>query len=681
MGTPSSTPSQVADLTFVLSSGLPLHSLQVPCPCPVASLKRSLRSILSTQLSTYLQASPSQLPPAALLGSVGDSLHRTKLFIQTMPLRLYQYGGNELKDTQDVSSLHAPICVLGGSDRVTFCCDIHGEVRETVYNLDAEVVWQKGEGLRSSDDGVIELVVHSTSSDVFLCSGYAAETVQSFKKRLSKAINYPENISLWYRNVLLEGEKTLNDCGLGNRSRIFVLSPGDKLVQVRDLAGRCALLPHSQLPNSASVCRAARILQTGWRLLKTATEYMCFSQPNDPHFFMGQGNDRFLSLEAMHGSSRVAIPAECTSKEVRACVESQHGLPASLLSLTGIVQVVESSAIGLLGLKQGDFLAVTRNLEAETPIRVKVELANKRKKRFHLVPSTTISQLKLSLKSRRAAIDSDSVLLRGAEVLYNEKWTLAEYGVFESTVLCCGSASEMREMAQRRREIVPSLLPSPPLCAESPYDLFDSGQILDRKSSSERFQGYLKALDSALLIRFITPKTVLFFYVLPTTTVKDLKSALVFKVNRTLFSLIWQDKALDDDKTLIEQGVKTGDTLLIEPIGAIRVNLALPAGTVVPIVLELQGNGAEFGHLVGKLTGLQANNQRIVYTRPLIDDNSTVSNAFSTIYVSVKLGKGRKHRFQIISGVVISVEADLSATPSAIEAELKRHGVYGEILS
>jgi len=688
MGTSGSTTFQEAHLTLVLSSGRPLHTQQVPTPCPAAFLKQQLRSALCTQLSAYLQASPppSQLPPAALLrSSPGEHLEHTKLSIETMPLRLYEYRGNELNDTQDVTTVQAPICVLGGSDVATTCCDIHGNVGIAVFNLETEVVWQEVESLSSRDGDAIELVVYSTSSDVFLCSGRITETVHSFKKRLSKSMKIPDNMTLWYQNVLLEAEKSLKVCGLHHRSRIFLLFPGDELGLARDFTGQYALLPLRHCEKTPSVCRAARILRTEWSLLETATEYMCLfpssTYPAARHFLIGHAEDRFVTIEEMQGRSRVVIPAEGTVKEVKACIEAQHGLPASILSLTAIVELVESHAISISGLIPGDSLSISRKLAVEIPIRVKVILPNMQKMRFLFLPSTPISLLKLSLMSRNAAIDRDMVFLRGTEIIDTDNRTLVECGIFEYAVLHCGSLSEMLEIAKRRKVIVPSMSKTPPPSAESPFELFDSGQILDRKSHSERFQGYLKAVDSALFIRFIAPKNVLSLYVLQTATVKELKSALAFKVKRPPFSLIWQDKALNDDKTLIEQGVETGNTVLIKPIGAIRVNLALAAGTLVPVELDQHGNGTELGHLIGQLTGLQANFRRIVYTKPLVNDNLALSNAFSTLHVGLKLGKGRKHRLQTDSGAAICVEADLSATPAAIEAELKRHGVDGVISS
>lgn len=674
----------MAHISLVLSSGRHLDSCEVSRAYNAAQLKMLLRSsILPQQLLAYSHSRPppSELPPAAFLRSSPSEPLNYKIF-ETRPIRLCEYRGNELKDSQNVAHLRGPICVLGGSDVVTTCCDVRGKVDVAVINIEEEVIWKESEDLRSSGR-VIEIVFYGTSREVFLCSGYSGETVQSLKNRLSSAMRIPENTTLWHQNAPLKDENLLKACGLRDRSRIFLQFPGDKLGLVKDIAGLSAIIPILYREKATSVLRTARIMQPEWKLLDSCTEYrhLCSASPQYSYrpFYIGPSSDRFITIKASEGCERLAIPTKCTVKQVKARIEAQYGLPAPLLSLSAIVQLVEEHAINTSGLVPGDLISVTRNLQAEIPLTIKVVMRNKSRMRFKFVPSTRISHVKDCIRTRRPGIERDIVLWKEAERLDNEDMTLAEYGICEYTTLLCGNKGEMLKITKQWRKLVPTPLKSPQKVEESPLELFDSGKVLNQQPAAVRFEEYLNGLKEALYIRFISPKTVIFLYVSRNATVEAVKSALVLKIKIQLFSLIWQDKALIEGKSLCEQGVLTGDTVLIEPAGAIRVNMSTPAGTIMPIVLETYGNGINMSNLIGKLSGIPANQRRITYTKQLIDEDYVLPSAYSTLYVSLKLGQGREHTVRIGPAVTVRVETDRTATAVAIKAELQRFGVVGEV--
>jgi len=210
-------------------------------------------------------------------------------------------------------------------------------------------------------------------------------------------------------------------------------------------------------------------------------------------------------------------------------------------------------------------------------------------------------------------------------------------------------------------------------------ELFDIGQDLNKIPSSERYERYQEELKQTLSVRIITCTSVLALNVHIDCTVQVLKVNLRSRVRAKSFKLLWRGAELEEQRTLLEQGVEAGDLLLLISPGCMRITVLLPSGQTWPVVVQREGTVNALKYVVEQLTGLQEQGQRLLFAKDLPRDSQLLPESVDTLVVSLKLGSGREYSLATPSGLVLRVQANSSATAGEVQEQLTQRGVPGTL--
>lgn len=670
MGTSS---SEIA-VPVVLSSGQPLATLPALTSTTVQQLKSSLVGELTRQVQTY-QLQPGPHPALQFRHSPNEEVTVTFAYVSTHLMPLFLYGGQKLEDSCRLDSVRGQVCALRPSDIVTTSYDTRGQATVTVFNLEEPIVWKVRQ-----ESCVIDLAVYSALSDVFLLAVNVKDTVLQVKKRIASVLSgLSASGSLWHKSTALGNEQTVMECGLGTGSRVLLQQPGEAVGLVRDREGREVAVP---------VCegfvglRIARILESEWGLCDSFCEYVCISPPHSAHFskfyLIGSSTDRFLKLQTAQGSTKVVVPAECSVLQLHRHIEAQHSLPASLLCLTAISELAETGRIGDYDVSNGEELLLFTRPAGESTVKIKVISKKYGKVRFSLPLSTSISHIKALIRAKKPQMPPECALLLASTVLEDSK-TLTQYGVFENVALHCGSREEMLRKASQVLSIrlLPVSKAPKPTRSQDPLELFDRQRSAEWQSPSARRQVYDLHLQTAIPIRLLAPKSVLSIHIRPDSTPQTLKTSLQSILKIQEFSLIWNNTVLIEDKTLVEQGVKAGDLLSIDSQSTLHLTMVSCGGERLPVLVEKNAELRVLKRLIGEMASIPVNLQRIVVTKSLKSSDLPLFAGISSVYVSLKLGRGSAFSLRLPSQVTVRVAADRQASASEVQAQLRRYGLTG----
>jgi len=659
----------------VLSSGQPVATLPAST---VLQLKEALRLELTRQLQAYMDQSGPQPPALLFRYNQSQAVATTFDYVRTYHMRLFEHGGQELQNDSRLDAVTRPICALRPSDVLTFSYDTRNKATAILFNLEEQIDWKV-----SPENNAIDLVVYSRLSEVFLLSVYTSETVLQVKKRITRVVsNLSTSGTLWHQSTLLRNEETVEESGLCAGSRVLLLQPGEAVGLAKDKDGRTVAVP---ILDTNLVLRAARILEPAWGLYDTCCEYTCIA-PISPsftqYFLIGSYKDRYLTLQTELGATKVVVPAECSVSQLQDYIEAQHGLPASLLSLTAISELGETGRIGDYEVGNGEELLLFLSKGNSATVKIRVISQRYGKLRFTLPLSATISHIKELIRGRRPEMASECELLLASTILENCE-TLAHYGVFENVTVHCGSREEMLRKACEGPTI--RLLPVTKRHksdrSEDPLELFDRERRADWQCPLERRLAYQSHLETALPIRLLTPKSVLFLHIRPYTSLQDVKTSLQPILNIPNFDLIWNNTVLIEGKTLAEQGVKAGDLLSIDSQSTLSLTIVTSGGERLPVLAEKHAGLRVLKRLIGEMTGIHADCQRIVVTKELKKSDSHLFAGLSALYLSLKLGQGSAYLLQLASKLPVRVEADRLASAGEVQAQLQHYGVSGDLQS
>lgn len=636
------------ELTLVLSSGKPFLTLEAYFTNSIRDIKQRLRRTLISQVNDLPYGSPEDLKAHLPVFQLRPpfSLHEYdfRAYIKSYDLQLFQYQGDRLRDQQAIGKEPISICVLRPTDVVTTCCTVEGKEGVTVFNGEEEVEWGQSQSLASRDGAVIELVFISAQNEVFLCSAFAADTVQTLKHRLQQHTSYlPELVTLWFQGSPLDDNLSLQTCGLRNRSRLTLTLSGEKSALVKDRVGRVAVAPLCGAQSQDSVAKKVRLLVAEWGSCEGIYEATCTcsSLPTNQIYLVCLFGERLLSLQLEDGhTEKVVIPVACTVEEVKHCIEVQHGLSAASMSLTLIGELPLDKTARDLGVETGDNLLLIKK-EVKTA-DVYITIYRRKVKRFIHFPSTnTIAQLIQKLQEVFPTSDSNLLVLNNTEILPNAA-TFAQCGLTGRVTLHCGTE---REIALRLEKLSRygfiSLRNSRNLYAEPDHslELFDIGQDPNRLSAAERLQRYEREMQQTIRVRLTTATYSVFsLNVHEKVTISLLKSHLEHRLHTKVLKIMHGDKELEDNKTLKEQEVRQGSDLSVVSPNTWRVTVTTVLGQRFCVMLLPFAPIDSLRCALEELTGLSINQQRLICAKELTDGQMFPA-AVGTLQAFIKLGK------------------------------------------
>lgn len=632
-------------LTLVLSSGQPLLTLEVSSTSTITSLKQLLRSTLISQVRGYLYGRPedksADLPVLRFRPSPNLNGYLFCTYINSYEIQLFQYRGDRLKDQEIVGKVPLPICVLRPTDIVTTCCTVGGEKGVTVFNSEEEVEWGQSQDLASSDGAVIELAFISAQNEIFLCSAFSTDTVQALKHRLHQLISYqPELITLWHQGSSLYDNLSLQSCGLRNRSRLVLNLSGEKLAWAKDRVGRAIVLPICGTQSQESVAKKVKILLAEWGSCEEIYEVTCTCNPllTNQLYLVCMLGERLLSIQLEDGhSEKVIIPTTCTVEEVKHCIEAQHGLPAVSMSLTLLGEISFDRTARDLGVEDGDSLLLVK--KEVKPAEVCATIYCRKIKRTLRFPDTsTIAQL--TQKLQETTSDSNLVVLRNTEILPNEA-TLAQCGLTGAVTLHCGTEQEIALKLEKlsRNGFVPRRI-STNSYAEPDHslELFDMGQDPNRLSIAERIERYEREMQQTVRVRLTTAtRSVFHLNVHENVTIHRLKIYLAHRLHTNVLKVMYEDKELEDGKTLKEQGVREGSDLAVVYPDTWSITVTTVLGQRFYVVLQPFAPMGSLRCALERLSGLAISQQRLLYAKVLADGHMFPA-AVGSLQGFIKLG-------------------------------------------
>lgn len=626
-------------IPFVLSSGMPLLTLEVLHSSKLSNIKEQLRALFTSQVRDYMSnlREESNEPPVFRLRASPDERPLTTFaYVNSRTIQLFAYRGERLKDEQSVRSVAVPICILRPTDIVTTSCDMSGNTETTVFNTEEEVMWRD-----QTSPNFIELVFVSTRKKPFLCVAAYTETVSALLVRLQPLVSCSsDHLQLWNQGTPLLAGATVQSCGLRNRSRLAVQLPGEALAMAIDIRGNLAVFPVIGSEKPDDLIQKVRILQVEWKHMETLSQYFCTCSPYlfpiRYHVFSPQ--NVLLSLQFPDGhTEKVIIPAICSGEQVKKCIEMQHGLPAAIISLTLLGELSFEWSFRDLGVKDGEKLMILKKRTDQKDLKFVDIFKKYRRKRLWVSSNLTISQVKQVLKDKKFAHDSTLFLLKGTEILSDEA-TLSQCEIDENMPIFCGNE---QEIAKRLAKLTPNYFIPPRKhsnCYENEpsFDLFESGQDPNRLTHAERLQRYQKEVNESINVRAIAPSTVLSLLVHTKATIGIVKAHLRTALKLASFKVMHGDKELKEELNFEEQGVTAGSDLLLVPPGTLRVTVSTGAGLRFPVVLQPLTTLHYLCPVLEKLTGLQFNSQRVLFTKELKDRDS-VPTAIGALTALVNL--------------------------------------------
>ena len=596
-------------IALVLSSGRPLLTLEVQLTSTIQALKQLLRRTLISQAEgiVYFRTPDDEvfdLPVWRFRNPSNHNEHELYANMLSYEVQLFEYRGDRLRDGEMVSKVVSPICVLRPTDIVTTCCSVQGKQGVTVFNVKKEVVWAKDEDLASEDGAVIELVFISAQKEVFLCSALATDTVQTLQTRLGPLTSFPpETMTLWYRDTPLTGSLTLQDCGLRNRSRISLQLSMETVSLVRDRHGRVAVLPMFGDAQAEALSKKVALLESEWSKRVTIREVICTCSSSSSYFhrlyLVCALWHRVEALQFSDGhSEKVVIPDKCTVHEVKYCIEVQHGLRATSISLT-LLSEQYGSSWGKTGVEDGDKLVLVKE----------TELAAQRRN-ISTVPrncarTNTVTPLKQKTEALPCEIEAE-MLLKGQK--------LPQFGLISPRI---------RHTAYTE--------------PEHSLELFDIGQDPNKLSHTERLLRYEREILQTIPVRLIIPNSAFYLNVHKQATVERLKAHISERLKVCIFKVMQGDEELEDAETLEQQGVQAGSDLLVVLPNSWKVAVTIPSGKRFLVVLEPNATVNCLKCVLERLTGLAVGSQRLLSLKVLSE-----KQAFPVVWreeqVFIKIG-------------------------------------------
>jgi len=667
-------------VAIVFSSGELLYTLQVPISSRLNQLRSTLQTRIPNELLAYINANPqpNELPLALKLrNSPGDSPVQVYNDVRLRQVRLLTCAG-EISDYQATIKAPSTFCLLRPRDIVISSYNLQGKEGKVVLNTEEEVAW--GESLTSSEEREIKLVIYSIQQGFFLCSARIPDTVQSLKTRLA-AITGKADIRLWQNCDLLQDKCTLQACSMHNLSHISVQVNTNLLAVVSDSRGTSALFPVTIDCKVSEIQQLASKLQRAWILASVCHEFICLF-PSIPHiykrFIVQLPEDRILTLTLKHKNTLVSVfPHLLSIGQIKAFIESQHGLPAALIALQAVGELKPWSSFSTYGVEEGDQLMLLRRLVKVGKLTISVIRKGEAKIKVALPQSASIADLKRNILNLDPAMGTNLLIMRGTEILLDEL-TLEQYGIVTNLTVFCGNIGEMQRILWKNGFMPPRISTSY-IESEDALELFDIGQDLNKIPSSERYERYQEELKQTLSVRIITCTSVLALNVHIDCTVQVLKVNLRSRVRAKSFKLLWRGAELEEQRTLLEQGVEAGDLLLLISPGCMRITVLLPSGQTWPVVVQREGTVNALKYVVEQLTGLQEQGQRLLFAKDLPRDSQLLPESVDTLVVSLKLGSGREYSLATPSGLVLRVQANSSATAGEVQEQLTQRGVPGTL--
>jgi len=622
---------------FVLSSGQFLLTLEVAPTCTVAHLKQQLQSVLTSQVHSYMHAQGDKdAEPAAfcLRATPNESPHTTFTYVNSRIARLFAYRGEQLGEGQKVTEVPLPICVLRPSDIVTTRCSLSGKKDTVLFNTQEEVTW------READSSAMELVIVQAKIAPFLCCADATETISSLISRLQRFLCSPsKDLQLWYQSCMLSPHLTVHFYGLSHRSRVVLQIAGESIALAIDVHGKRAAFPIDSSEKTADLVQKVKILLEEWKQIENLHPYVCLCAPISPYSQQYQvplPDNRMLSLQFSDGRvEKVLIPAICTVKEVKRCIEMQHGLPTSNFALTFLCELSFEATFKDLGVESGDNLVIIKKKVAITDWTTADIYSRYRRKRLCLPSNTTIFQLKQSLQTLKQ--DSSLFLLKGTEVLPDNA-SLAQCGIDENVPIYCGNAEETRKrlaVLTRSCFIPPRLHTDGYTEAGESMELFERGQAPGRLKKEERVGRYERERLEVVDLRVISPSVVLSLNIHSKATIQMIKTHLQRRLKIPSFRLLYGDEELEGNRTLEESQVPAGSDLVLMPPGAIQVAVRTAAGLRFPVALQPATTMHYLCPVLEKLTGLQFTHHRVLNMK-VVPERGTVPAAVDALTAVVQ---------------------------------------------
>lgn len=587
------------------------------------------------------------------------------------------YRGEEVKDWQELGQIPQTLCVLRPSDIVTTAYNLDNTQSISVFNLEEYIKWTADTEI---GEKAIELVIYSLKNGPFLCSALASSPILILKLRIQRALSCAEaeNMTLWYRGKALDDNSTLEACGLGDRSRVALQIEGEGLAEARDVEGNIAVFPVKSDDLLIAVWKTAYLLEPKWTTSSKFFEYLRIFPPISPiftrFFRFSQPYTRFVTLFfEEEKTEKVLIPSNCSIGMLKTCIETQLGLPAALLSLDSTTELSFYSNFIDYGVENGDILTIIRKKLNETKLKITVKLGKQEKMCMQVASSCTILDIKKKIAAKFAYSDSDLVIFRENEILCDQ-YSLSDYGIYGNQVLFCENRAKPSSEISKSK-IIPYISAQKCINSESEFslELFDIGQKANRKERPERFEQYLENIRETLEIKLITPVSAQIVRIDPQATVKSIKNMLLKGKNSRIMC---GKRQLNEDQTLIEQGIsEKGTILVLVPAMGVLVTAVTPGEQQFPLVLE--GNMQGLGQVLEGLTGLQPCSQRVILTKGLREDREKLPERVSSVLVSLRIGRGREVRVVSPSGIAVRVEVDPVMSVASIREGLEKAGVRG----
>lgn len=644
----------------LLSSGLPLCELTVD---PLRTVK-DLRSLLVQTLQAQLGPANPSPPALAFAQHPGESRKETCSFIYNTRLKLLIYKGEEVADCVRLHSLSDPLCVLRPTDIVAYHCDCAEIYSWTVFNTEEGIRWGK-----DTSPGSVEIVIVAFTC-YFICSMQRNALILTIKERLA-AMQHIEasKIRLWHYDTLLENEKTLEDYGLEDESRLTAALTNELTSIACGITHKRVVFSTQNIINTEAISRQLVVLEPRWKtfsLYATNTLLSYHSQ-----YLVHSAQTRLVTLHYAQSSISAVFPLNSTLQQAKECIEIQHGLAADVVALASEVNFQSCLSVLESGLQAGDVIAIVKKNPKKRKLTLLVCRENVGKREISVYFSDTISSLKEKIMRFFSNVSPKFEL-------FKEKIRLED----EETIHDCGLDNDdyiyVLEDGDLWADISISFGVTHLISVNR--DLLDKTEDIEQEDceddTCEQSQGdkdrqFLHDLDlSPYYLKVLAPGQILHLRIHQEATVSLIKSHLKAKLKIESCRLMREDKELDDEKRLFEQNVAYNDTLTLLTPSSFHISALTPSGYLIPAVLDSNSSIESLNSALGYLPGLPKSTRNFILLKRLREGNAVLPSGVHSFQLSLQVGSGAEMQLRTELGHEMRVEVNAADRREEVRGKL-----------
>lgn len=662
------------EVDCVLSSGAPLFKVTLSPTSTVESLQSKVIGTLREK-RPYSWVVDGLRIVTAFRSTPWETAHETVALLRTFRPIICGYKGLILSSATVLSEIGTTVCVLRPSDLFVNSIDLQGNITPSVFNTCEEIEWTCP--VPTSQSSVIQLIILTSTGCHAVCLATLEDTVRALKCRLALSLKTSAySLRLWHHDQLLSDDQSLEKLGLRHGHRLLA-------VQTEQLAYGCnASLERTVFPvtEKMSALKYVQILEAEWQPSEVvAYEQLFLSLSTYKHYLVASKSSRLVTLSLSSQTSTLAlIPLRSSLHTAKLCISSQHNFPADLISLTFVTALDVGKTAKDYGLKERDTLILSKRDVRQW--NIKLALRGTRRKIMHLRANSShlVSEIKTILRGRKPWLGSSFTILRGGDI-FDDNETLGDYGLPQECPVRITSLEPTCPLTQLDLGLLRFIPPEAPRqlhsASQSSLELFDSGQdpnSLPKALRTERYRGWLQ--EPSVFVRVVAPGQLLCVKVHTKATAAVIKAHLQVMTREKLFRLICNEKELEAEKTLEEQGIGQEATVLLIPPGAILVSVQTAGGSqAFPVVLQPNRPLQALHTSIPALSGTPPHYQSFTYTKRLSEGQLPVAVTRYELWLAV--GRGAEASVQTDRGIVMRVECNSQDTKADLRSRLEGKGL------